>query len=44
VLLATLADWNVELLRQAAIGQTGDGSRGRDLLLEAVEIAEDECT
>jgi len=26
----------------AAIGDTGDGNAGRDLLLEAVEIAEDE--
>ena len=41
--LAALADWNPELLRHAAIGETGDGSAGRDLLLETVEIAEDEC-
>ena len=41
-LLAALADWDPELLRRAAIGQTGDGNRGRDLLLEAVEVAEDE--
>ena len=40
--LATLADWNPELLRHAAIGETGDGNAGRDLLLEAVEVAEDE--
>ena len=30
------------MLRRAAIGETGDGNAGRDLLLEAVEIAEDE--
>jgi len=40
--LAALADWNPELLRHAAIGETGDGNAGRDLLLEAVEVAEDE--
>lgn len=40
--LAALADWEPEPLRRAAIGETGDGNRGRDLLLEAVEVAEDE--
>jgi len=41
-LLAALADWNPELLRRAAIGETGDGNAPRELLLEAVEIADDE--
>jgi hypothetical protein len=41
-LLAALADWNPEALRRAAIGETVDGSNGRALLLEAVEVAEDE--
>ena len=40
--LAALADWNPELLRRAAIGETGDSNAGRDLLVEAVEVAEDE--
>ena len=41
-LLAALADWDPELLGRAAIGETGDGNKGRDLLLDAVEIAVDE--
>jgi len=41
-LLATLADWDADLLRRAALGETGDGSKGRDLLLEAVDVAADE--
>jgi len=41
-LLAALAEWDPELLGRAAIGETGDGNKGRDLLLEAVEIAVDE--
>ena len=40
--LAALADWDPELLGRAAIGDTGGGNKGRDLLLEAVEVAEDE--
>jgi len=40
--VAVLAGWNAELLRRAAIGDTGFSNAGRELLLEAVDVAVDE--